>query len=136
MDLCSGQGVFLTTAILTDAAHDCYGIEINRAYALISKIKLLILGVDPDCIKTGDIFDSKFDFNSPEKYDAVFCHMPMNMPIDIDKIVKAGLLDEFRAQRINKREPEWAFIKAMMAMINKQRHGMGVAWVRNSLLFS
>ena len=140
MDLCSGQGVFLTTYFyymdyyLGTADKYC-GIEINKQNAMVSKIKYLILGLDPDNITIGDVFNSNFN-GKAEKYDAVFCHMPINMPIDTDKVVKAGLLDEFQAQRISKRESEWAFIKAMLAMINKQRHGMGVAWVRSSLLFS
>ena len=136
MDLGSGQGVFLTTALCMDAAEDYHGIELNREYALVSQIKFLIFGLNPDNIKTEDVFNRTFDNKSIEKYDAVFCHMPLNMPLDPDIIVRAGLLDEFHAQRITKRESEWAFIKAMMEMINKQRHGMGVAWVRSSLLFS
>lgn len=136
LDMCSGQAIFLTKAFLSNAAPDYYGIEINRENALISKIKCLILGVNPDRIKTGDVFDSKFDNKSIEKYDAVFCHMPIKMPIGVDKILKADLLDEFHAKKINRLEPEWAFIKAMIAMINNQRQGIGVAWVRSSLLYS
>lgn len=136
LDMCSGQAIFLTKAFLLNSAPDYYGIEINRENALISKIKCLILGVNPDRIKTGDVFDSKFDNKSVEKYDAIFCHMPIKMPIGVDKILKADLLDEFHAKKINRLEPEWAFIKAMIAMINNQRQGIGVAWVRSSLLYS
>ena len=140
MDLCSGQGVFLTTYFyyldyFMGTADKYCGIEINKQNAMVSKMKFLILGLDPNNIKIGDVFNANFK-SKAEKYDAVFCHMPINMPLDTDKIVKAGLLDEFQAQRISKRESEWAFIKAMMAMINKQRHGMGIAWIRSSLLFS
>lgn len=136
MDLCSGQSIFLTKAILENAARDYNGIEINKQYVLISKLKLLILGANPDRIKNGDVFDSKFGNESLDKYDAIFCQMPMSMPLDIDKISKTGLLDEFHSKRINKRESEWAFIKAMIEMINDQRNGIGVAWIRSSLLYS
>lgn len=137
MDLCSGQGVFLTSAILKSSADDYYGIEINRDYALVSKLKLLITGYDPNTIRVGDVFDtSLYNINEEKKYDAVFCHMPVGMTLDVDKIVKSGLLDEFQAKRISQRESEWAFIKTMMKIINRERRGMGIALVRSSLLYS
>ena len=135
MDLCSGQGVFLTAASRCSA--DAYhGIEINKDYAMISKLKFLITGYDHKAIRIDDVFNPNLYSGNVEKYDAVFCHMPMGMPLDIDKVVKTGLLDEYQAMKVSKRESEWAYIKAMEKMINKPRRGMGIALVRSSLLFS
>lgn len=134
IDICSGQGVFLTEAILEGVAKEYSGIEICRDSAIVSKIKILIFGMNLGNIKCGDLFNEDYISNNASKYDAVFCHMPMNMKLEKEALVQTGLFDDYNANRLAKRDSEWAFIKVMQRLTSEK--GRSVALVRAGILFT
>ena len=134
LDIGSGQGVFLSEAISQGIAEEYFGIEISKELAMISKIKMLVLGMNPSQIKIGNIFDENLQKDSVSQYDAVFCHMPMGKKLAKEILVDNGFFDDYNATRLSKRDSEWAFIKAMQRLTKTK--GRSIALVRSGILFT
>lgn len=134
MDIGCGQGVFLTETAIHEEADELHGIEIKEDDAMVTRMKMLILNRDMNCIRCEDVFD--MDFRDPElpKYDAVFCHMPIKQKLEAKQLLSCGLFDAVKtAKRVSARSSEWAYIRAMRKMMKKG--GKGIAFIRASLLY-
>jgi type I restriction enzyme M protein len=133
LDIGCGQGVFLTEAAMRDVGSEYYGIDINNHSVMVAKLKMLILGEDPERIINENIFNKAFLADDSKKYDAVFCHMPMRMPMASEELMSSGLFDKYEAEKLAKHNTEWAFIKAMRKMT--KIGGKIVALVAAGLLY-
>lgn len=134
MDIGCGQGVFLTETAIHEKAGELHGIEIKANDAIVTRMKMLILGQDMNHIRCEDVFD--MDFRNPElpKYDAIFCHMPMKQKLEARQLLSCGLFDAVKtATRVSVHSSEWAYIRAMRKMMKKG--GKGIAFIRASLLY-
>ena len=133
MDIGCGQGVFLTETAIHEKAGELHGIEIKQEDAIVTRMKMLLLGQDVNRIRCEDVFD--MDFRNPElpKYDAVFCHMPIKQRLESKQLLSCGLFDEKTAKRVSVHSSEWAYIRAMRKMLKKG--GKGIAFIRASLLY-
>ena len=133
MDIGCGQGVFLTETAIHEKAGELHGIEIKQEDAIVTRMKMLLLGQDVNRIRCEDVFD--MDFRNPElpKSDAVFCHMPIKQRLESKQLLSCGLFDEKTAKRVSVHSSEWAYIRAMRKMMKKG--GKGIAFIRASLLY-
>ncbi len=133
MDIGCGQGVFLTETAIHEKAGELHGIEIKQEDAIVTRMKMLLLGRDMNRIRCEDVFD--MDFRNPEhpQYDAVFCHMPIKQRLESKQLLSCGLFDEKTAKRVSVHSSEWAYIRAMRKMMKKG--GKGIAFIRASLLY-
>ena len=78
LDLCSGNGDFLSNLTKNYKRSNLNGIEINTDIAFISKIRLAVLSENNAEIIVGDALTYDFD----EKFDKIFCEYPLGLRVD------------------------------------------------------
>ena len=130
LDICSSYGNYLVNVGNCCSYKSLTGIEINSKASLISKIRLVSLGLDSNIINE-DLFLLNYD----KKYDKILCDYPLG--IKLDKLTQDYLSHSTEKMKFNwKIAPgscEWYFIDILLTMLSDK--GKGVILLPGGPLF-
>lgn len=127
LDICSYTGNFLTYYAQQNKDYIYNGIEINSHSSLISKLKLIALGVEHR-INTANALRTK-----NECFNKVFCNQPFNIRLnneDYDYINRNNKLFNNFNKRITS---DWIFVSKVINSL--ETNGKGAIIVPNGSLF-
>lgn len=128
LDLCSGNGDFLSSMAKSNKNLNLNGIEINNDIAFISEIRLAVLSNNNAEIIVGDALTYNFD----EKFDKIFCEYPLGLRVN-----------NFRLNQSNKElfyswnrpglTSDWMFLNKILTLLKQE--GIAALIVADGPLF-
>lgn len=121
LDICSSYGNYLVNVGICYSYKSLTGIEINSVTALISKLRLSVLGFNSKII-TADLFSLDYS----KKYDKILCDYPWRMKLD--KITQDYLSHCTKKMKFNWKivtgSYDWYFINILLTLLNEKGKGL------------
>lgn len=128
LDLCSGNGDFLSNLAKYNENVKLNGIEIDKDIALISKIRLSVLSDNNAEIIVNDALT--YDFN--KKFDKIFCEYPLGLKVNKFKLNKQNN-NLFYSWNKTGLTSDWMFLNKIITLLKP--NGIAVLIIKDGPLF-
>lgn len=126
LDLCSGEGTFLSEIANENASANIGGCEINYIDNLSCKMRLFVNGVKAN-LKNCDVLKTNID----DRYDLVFADYPWSLRTNEDPVVNEK---DILAYKRNRTKSDWNFIYKAINLTSE--NGIAIAIAPTGVLYN